>query len=102
LITYTSWISDKQLICTGSIVRNNRRLTKALDRIKLLKKEVRSLYKQTRVCTAILELRSMVTVAEIIILSALSRKESRGLHYTTDYPTTDPNLARDTTMEITR
>ena len=84
------------------IVRNDERLNKALDRIHLIRKEVRTLYKKTRVCTAILELRSMVAVAEIVILSALKRKESRGLHYTTDYPETNNELTTDTLLEITR
>ncbi|MFP4163447.1 MAG: L-aspartate oxidase [Chitinispirillaceae bacterium] len=68
------------------IVRSNLRLNRALRRIKLLEKEIKSFYKRTRITPQLLELRNIVTTAKLIILSALKRKESRGLHYTTDHP----------------
>ncbi len=68
------------------IVRTNKRLERALHRINLLKSEVNEYYSNFRVSKNLLELRNLLTVAEIIVLSAMRRKESRGLHYTLDYP----------------
>ena len=80
------------------IVRSNARLERALSRIRLIRQEIENYYKRTRVTDALLELRNMATVAQLIIQSAMTRKESRGLHYTTDYPKTDDNLFRHDTL----
>ncbi len=71
------------------IVRSNHRLERAQRRIKLILDEVRDFYKRTKVTEGLIELRNLSCVADLIIRSALERKESRGLHYTTDYKTTD-------------
>jgi L-aspartate oxidase len=71
------------------IVRSNLRLERALRRINFLEKEIEDFYKRTRISPRLLELRNIVTTAKLIILSALRRHESRGLHATTDYPYTD-------------
>jgi L-aspartate oxidase len=71
------------------IVRNTYRLQRALTRIKMMKKEIKEFYNRTKVTVELLELRNLVTIAFIIIKSALSRKESRGLHYMLDYPEKD-------------
>ena len=68
------------------IVRSNVRLKRADDRIFLLFKETEELYNSTTISPQLLELRNMITIAYLIIRSASMRKESRGLHYTTDYP----------------
>ncbi|MBW7858603.1 MAG: FAD-binding protein, partial [Leptonema sp. (in: Bacteria)] len=68
------------------IVRSNLRLDRALRRINLLYDEVMDFYKRTVIQNKILELRNLTLVAKLIILSAKNRKESRGLHYSTDYP----------------
>lgn len=68
------------------IVRSDLRLERALRRINLLYDEVMDFYNRTIIQNKILELRNIVLVAKIIILSSLNRKESRGLHYSTDYP----------------
>ncbi len=68
------------------IVRNNVRLERALKRIDLLFYETEHLYKTTSVSPPLLELRNMITVGYLIVKGATFRKESRGLHFNTDYP----------------
>ena len=72
------------------IVRTTRRLERALHRIKLLRSEIDEYYAAFRVSRDLLELRNLVDCAELIVRSALSRQESRGLHYSRDYPRTLP------------
>ncbi len=71
------------------IVRSNLRLERALRRINFLEKEIEDFYKRTRITPQLLELRNIVVTARLIVLSALQRHESRGLHFTTDYPARD-------------
>jgi L-aspartate oxidase len=68
------------------IVRTTRRLERALHRIALLKGEIEDYYANFRVNRDLLELRNLVDCAELVVRSALMRRESRGLHYSRDYP----------------
>lgn len=82
------------------IVRSNLRLRRALRRINLLVREIESYYKRTRISPELLELRNLAANARLIITSALKRKESRGLHYTTDYPPrNDQRWLHDTRLQ---
>ena len=79
------------------IVRTDKRLQRAQHRIKLLQNEIQEYYSNCKVTRDLLELRNLATVSELIIRCAMQRKESRGLHFTLDYPDLDP-IARDTVM----
>ncbi|MEX2365210.1 MAG: L-aspartate oxidase, partial [Pseudohongiellaceae bacterium] len=79
------------------IVRTNKRLQRASHRIEMLRKEIQDYYRNYHVSTNLIELRNLALVAELIINSAIARKESRGLHYTLDYPQTD-EVAADTIL----
>lgn len=76
------------------IVRTDKRLERALHRIQLLQQEIQEYYAHFNVSNNLLELRNLVTVAELMVNCALQRKESRGLHYNLDWPeiTTDPKV----------
>ncbi len=80
------------------IVRTNDRLHKAQQRLNLLQQEISDYYSKHRISSDLLELRNLADVAELIISSALLRKESRGLHYTLDYPETDTSQAAKDTI----
>jgi L-aspartate oxidase len=79
------------------IVRTNKRLERARLRVEQLQKEIREHYTHYKISSDLLELRNLATVAELMVRCAQLRKESRGLHYTLDYPGQLP-LARDTIL----
>jgi L-aspartate oxidase len=80
------------------IVRTNKRLQRALHRVQLLQTEIAEYYGNYKVSNDLLELRNLAMVAELMIRCAIARKESRGLHYTLDYPELLPE-ARDTILQ---
>ena len=79
------------------IVRTTKRLERARHRIRLLQDEIEEFYSNFRVSNDLIELRNLVLTAELIVRCALARKESRGLHFSRDYPDTLPE-ARDTVL----
>jgi L-aspartate oxidase len=79
------------------IVRTTKRLERALNRVNLLRQETEEYYGNFRVTPDLIELRNLVEVSGLIVRSALARKESRGLHFTQDYPDTLPQ-AVDTVL----
>ncbi len=83
------------------IVRTNKRLQRAKHRVDLLTSEIEEYYSNFRVNSNLIELRNLTLVADLIIQSALARKESRGLHYTLDYPNPNPELEnKDTILKL--
>lgn len=81
------------------IVRTNRRLKRAQKRLALVQEEIQDYYWDFRLTGDLVELRNLALVAELVVLSALRRRESRGLHYTADHPQTDPRFVQDTILQ---
>ncbi len=81
------------------IIRSDIRLKRAIRRVLVVNQEVEEFYHRTKVSTPLLELRNMAAVSYLMIKSALQRKESRGLHYSTDYPEPKQSERHDTLIQ---
>jgi L-aspartate oxidase len=81
------------------IVRTSKRLERAMHRIRMLSEEIHDYYANFRVTSDLLDLRNLVVTADLIVSSAMRRKESRGLHFSRDYPRQLPE-ARDTVLTL--
>jgi len=78
------------------IVRSNKRLKRAQERLEIIEREVNEYYYKYKISSDLLELRNIIQVSNLIIKSALKRKESRGLHYSLDYPKSKISFQCDT------
>jgi len=88
MILITQSLKDLQSIMSSyvGIVRSNLRLKRALDRLEILYRETEELYDKSILTVKLCELRNMINVAYLVIKMAAQRKESRGLHFSLDYP----------------
>ena len=104
VVIYHNWDEIRRLMWDYvSIVRTNKRLKRAATRLLNLRKEVQEFYWNFKICSELLELRNLVDTASLVVNCAQRRKESRGLHYTLDFPVTkDSKEANNTITKFDR
>jgi L-aspartate oxidase len=88
MVLITQNLKELQLIMSNyvGIVRSNVRLQRALDRLQILHRETENMYRRTTLSQPLCELRNLILIGYLIIKAARERKESRGLHFSIDYP----------------